>query len=87
MTRKMQITGCLQATECEHCGRKLKYGIQTDAFHSIGADCLNAMIVFDRKRWGNGKPGGAYIRELAMIAERGNRPQYPAAAFTIEVGA
>jgi hypothetical protein len=43
------------------------------------------MIVFDRKRWGGGKPGGAYIRQLAMIAERGNRAQLPANAFTVEV--
>lgn len=87
MTRKTSITGCLQGAECGHCGRPLKYGIQTDALGTVGADCLNAMVVFDRKRWGGGKPGAAYIREIAMVAEHGNRRQWPAAAFVVEVGA
>lgn len=84
MARKITITGCLQGAECDHCGRKLKYGIQTDA-GTMGADCLSAMVPFDRKRWGNGRPGGSYLRDLAMTAERGNRSRLPAHAFTLDI--
>lgn len=85
MTSKTSIVGCLQGAHCDHCGRPLKYGVQTDNLGTIGADCLHSMIVFDRKRWGNGKPSASYIREIAMVAERGNRRQWPASVFTMDL--
>jgi len=85
MTTKTSIIGCLQGANCDHCGRPPKYGVQTTNRGTMGADCLNAMSVFDRRRCGNGKPSASYIRDLAMVVERGNRQQLPAAAFVLEL--
>jgi len=67
---KLTIQGYQQECNCDHCGRKLKVGIQLEGFGTIGADCLNMAIVFDRKRWGAGKPGAPYLRELAIKRQK-----------------
>lgn len=84
MTNSVTIVGCLQGASCDHCGRPLKYGVQTDRLGTMGADCLNAMTVFDRKKFSQGRPGAQWIRELAMAAERGNRNALPKNCFVME---
>lgn len=68
----MNIMGYEQDCNCDHCGRKLKVGIVLSGFGVIGADCLNKAIIFNRKRWGAGKPGASYLRELAIKRQKNN---------------
>ena len=69
-----EIIGYEEDCNCDHCGRKLRVGIVLSGYGTIGADCLNAAIVFDRKRWGAGKPGAPYLRELAIKRQK-NSPE------------
>lgn len=69
-----EIIGYEADCNCDHCGRNLKVGIQLSGYGVIGADCLNAAIKFDRKRWGAGKPGAPYLRELAIKRQK-NSPE------------
>lgn len=87
---KATINGFEAHCNCDHCGRPLKIGINLSGFGIIGADCLNAAIKFDRTRWGAGKPGAAYLRQLAKMkqndsAEQLSRMGYHARAFAIEI--
>lgn len=66
----MEILGYEQDCNCDHCGRNLKVGITLSGFGVIGADCLNKAIVFNKKRWGAGKPGASYLRELAIKRQK-----------------
>ncbi len=67
---KSEIIGYEQECNCDHCGRPLKVGIQLSGYGVVGADCLNAAMVFDRKRWSAGKPGAAYLRDLAIKRQK-----------------
>ena len=62
----VMIVGYEQECNCEHCGRPLKIGVKVTSIGTIGADCFNKMIVSDRKRFSQGKPGASYLRELAI---------------------
>lgn len=67
----ISILGYEQECYCDHCGRALQHGVQTDRLGVIGADCFNKLIVSDRKKFsGNGKPGAAYVRTLAKLRAR-----------------
>lgn len=67
----LSIRGYERECSCDHCGRALQHGVQTDVMGVIGADCFNRLIRADRKRFsGNGKPGAAYVRTLAKLRER-----------------
>ena len=90
MTTIAQIQGYEGECNCDHCGRNLKIGIRLAGYGIIGADCLNAAIKFDKKRWGGGKPGAAYLRQLAKMKEKESadslsRIGYHARAFEIEI--
>ncbi len=63
------IEGAEQEVHCDCCNRKLKVGIRTDKLGTIGADCLRAAMVSDRKRFSQGKPDAKFLRELAIIRE------------------
>lgn len=67
---KASILGYEDDCNCDHCGRKLKIGIKISGYGVIGADCLNKAIIFNKKRWGGGKPGAAHLRELAIKRQR-----------------
>lgn len=86
---KLNIQGYSEACNCDHCGRNLKVGIQLEGFGVIGADCLNAAIKFDRMRWGRGKPGASYLRELAIKKQKNSNERLAqmgmTRAFTIEI--
>ena len=84
------ILGYAQECNCDHCGRNLKVGIQLSNFGTIGADCLNAALTFDRNRWGGGKPGASYLRDMAIkrqkySAERLKDMGYYPTAFSMNV--
>lgn len=67
----ISIRGYEAECSCDHCGRSLKHGIQTDVMGVIGADCFNKMIKADKKKFsGTGKPGASLIRTLAKLRER-----------------
>lgn len=68
----ISIVGYEQECYCDHCGRALQHGVRTDALGTIGADCFNKMIKFDRKKFSQGKPGAPYVRTLAKLRERDN---------------
>lgn len=68
-----EIIGYETQCNCDHCGRHLKVGIQITGYGVIGADCLNAAINFDRKRWGAGRPGASYLRELAIKRQKNSQ--------------
>lgn len=90
MTTTAQIQGYEGECNCDHCGRNLKIGIRLSGYGIIGADCLNAAIKFDKKRWGGGKPGAAYLRQLAKMRERESleslsRIGYQPRAFDVEI--
>lgn len=65
-----EIQGYEEYCSCDHCGRNLKVGIRIAGYGVIGADCLNKALKFDRKRWSAGKPGAAYLRELAIKKQK-----------------
>jgi len=68
---QISIIGYEPEHSCDHCGRNLTHGIQTDRLGVVGADCLNKMIVANRKRFsGNGKPGASLIRTFAKLRQR-----------------
>ena len=69
MTTQIEITGAtLDECDCLFCGRPLRVGVMIAGYGQIGSDCLNKMIVADRKRFsGTGKPGAEYVRKLARI--------------------
>lgn len=72
-TRFIAIMSCERDTCCDHCGRKLTYGVVTDAMGTIGADCFVKAIKANRNRFkGNGKPSAPMIREYAVMKERSN---------------
>ena len=67
------ILGYDEDCPCEHCGRRLKVGIVVSGLPVgiIGADCFNKLIKADRNRFsGSGRPGAAYLRQLAIVRER-----------------
>lgn len=66
----ISIVGYEKECSCEHCGRALQHGVKTDALGTIGADCFNALIKSDRKRFKSGKPGATFTRTLAKLKER-----------------
>lgn len=63
------IEGAEQEVHCDCCNRKLKVGIRTNLLGTIGADCLRAAMVSDRKRFSQGKPDAKFLRELAVMRE------------------
>ena len=70
---QISILGYERECSCDHCGRALAHGVQTDTHGVIGADCFNRLIKADKKRFsGNGKPGATYTRTLAKLRERDN---------------
>jgi hypothetical protein len=88
----ISIRGYEPECSCDHCGRQLQHGVQTDVLGVIGADCFNRLIKADKKRFsGNGKPGASLIRTYAKLRERDSdaslmRLGYnPARHFTFEV--
>lgn len=66
----LEIIGAEEGCNCDHCGRPLRVGIILSGFGTIGADCLNAAIISNRKRWSVGKPGAAYLRKLAVMRQK-----------------
>lgn len=67
----ISIIGYEQECYCDHCGRALQHGVQTDRMGVIGADCFNKMIVANRQKFsGTGKPGAPYVRTLAKLRAR-----------------
>lgn len=63
------IEGAEQEVRCDCCNRKLKVGIRTDKLGTIGADCLRAAMVSDRKRFSQGKPEASFLRQFAIQIE------------------
>lgn len=63
------IEGAEREVRCDCCNRPLKVGIRTSALGTIGADCLRAAMVSDRKRFSQGKPDAAFIRHIAVLKE------------------
>jgi hypothetical protein len=66
---QIEITGATQdECDCLYCGRPLRVGVLVAGYGQIGSDCLNKLIVADRKRFSiTGKPGAEYVRKLARI--------------------
>lgn len=87
----ISIMGYEGECNCDHCGRALAHGVQTDTHGIIGADCFNKLIKADRKRFsGNGKPGASLVRTFAKLRERDSweslgRIGYSPRHFTFEV--
>ncbi|WP_342643476.1 hypothetical protein [Rhodoligotrophos ferricapiens] len=76
MSKAITIVGYEPETYCDHCGRALQHGVRTDTLGTVGADCLNKMIVADRKKFSrDGKPGASYVRTLAKLRERDSDEQ------------
>lgn len=72
-TKFISIMSCERDTYCDHCSRKLTYGVVTDAMGTIGADCFVKAVKANKKRFnGNGKPSAPMIREYAVMKERYN---------------
>lgn len=69
MTQTVTIEGAEQEVRCDCCNRKLKVGIRTNLLGTIGADCLRAAMVSDRKRFSQGKPDAKFLRDLAVMVE------------------
>lgn len=67
---QISIIGYERECYCDHCGRALQHGVRTDSLGTIGADCFNRLIMFDRKRFRGGKPGAPLVRTLAKLRER-----------------
>lgn len=90
MTSTLTIRGYETDCSCDHCGRSLAHGIQTDTMGVIGADCFVKMVAPNKKHFsGTGKPTASIIRERArMIArdklENLRRFGYNASHFTFE---
>jgi len=86
------IEGAEQEVRCDCCNRKLKVGIRTSALGTIGADCLRAAIVSDRKRFSQGKPDAKFLREIAVLretksAEWHRRCGYPDSLYSYQLAA
>jgi hypothetical protein len=85
------IEGAEQEVRCDCCNRRLKVGIRTSALGTIGADCLRAAMVSDRKRFSQGKPDASFLRELAVMRETKTaeyisiRRGIPASMFSFEL--
>lgn len=69
MINTITIEGAEREVRCDCCNRPLKVGIRTSALGTIGADCLRAAMVFDYKRYSQGKPDAKWLRELAIMKE------------------
>lgn len=89
-TTQITITGLDEGAKCDCCGRTLRYGITTNNLGVIGADCLVAKVIVNRKRWNAGKPTASMLRDYAKAAVgvgpyRGGR--LPASVLTLEIAA
>lgn len=69
MTNQIIIEGAEQEVRCDCCNRKLKVGVRTNLFGTIGADCLIAKIEANRTRFSCGLPTASWVRELAIVRE------------------
>lgn len=88
-TTVITITGLTDGAKCDCCGRVLRYGITTSDLGVIGADCLVAKVIVNRKRWNAGKPTAAMLRDFAKAADNAGpyRGKLPAHALRLEIAA
>ena len=77
-----KIMGYDAQTNCDCCGRPLKIGVRLSGLGTFGADCIRASVVFDRKRYSQGRPDAAWLRTLAKIAERDDAAQIDRMGYT-----
>lgn len=92
MTHTITIEGAEREVRCDCCNRPLKVGIRTSKLGTIGADCLRAAMVSDRKRFSQGKPDAAFLRQIAIMketktAEYLDRMGYTPRRFVFELAA
>ncbi len=82
MTFETKIIGAEFETYCDCCGRALKVGIKLSGLGTCGADCIRNAVVFDRKRYSQGRPDASFLRTLAKIAERDTPEQISNMGYT-----
>ncbi len=70
MAFETKIIGADFDTNCDCCGRNLKVGVKLSGLGTFGADCIRKSVVYDRKRYSQGRPDASWLRIFAKIAER-----------------
>lgn len=86
----LKIQGADLECNCDHCGRNLKIGIQLEGFGIIGADCLSKVMIFDRKKYSQGRLDAATLRKYATMKQNNSvivleRMGYYSSAFEVSV--
>ncbi len=82
MIAQTKILGAEGETYCDCCGRPLKIGVKLAGLGTFGADCIRAAMPVNRKRYSQGRPDAASIRNLAKMAERNSAERVDQMGYT-----